>query len=82
MLAADLDTLERPRFYPDQLVHHGCTRNEFCEYKASAQKPSDLGCLMEHMGCKGTQVHAYCNIRLRNGKGSCTRGGYACMGEF
>jgi len=77
--SADLDTLGRPRFYADQLVHHGCTRNEYYEFKASAVKPSDLGCMMEHMGCKGTQVHADCNTRLWNGEGSCTRGGYACI---
>ncbi len=77
--AQDLDTLNRPRSYSDQLVHHGCTRNEYYEFKASAEKPSDLGCMMEHMGCKGTQVHADCNIRLWNGEGSCTRGGYACI---
>ena len=75
----DLDALGRPRFYADELVHHGCTRNEFYEFKASAEKPSDLGCLMEHMGCKGTQAHADCNRRLWNGSGSCTRGGYACI---
>lgn len=75
----DLDPLNRPRFYADQLVHHGCTRNEFYEFKASAEKPSDLGCMMEHMGCKGTQAHADCNTRLWNGDGSCTRGGYACI---
>ncbi|MBQ0957480.1 HupU protein [Ideonella sp. 4Y11] len=75
----DLDSLQRPRFYADQLVHHGCTRNEYYEFKASAAKPSDLGCMMEHMGCKGTQAHADCNIRLWNGEGSCTRGGYACI---
>ncbi|GAA6142671.1 HupU protein [Hydrogenophaga sp. 5NK40-0174] len=74
-----LDALGRPRAYADQLVHHGCTRNEYYEFKASAEKPSDLGCMMEHMGCKGTQVHADCNIRLWNGEGSCTRGGYACI---
>ncbi|WP_442777136.1 HupU protein [Sphaerotilus montanus] len=77
--AEDLDPLGRPRFYADQLVHHGCTRNEFYEFKASAEKPSDLGCMMEHMGCKGTQAHADCNTRLWNGDGSCTRGGYACI---
>lgn len=77
--AEDLDTLARPRFYADQLVHHGCTRNEYYEFKASAEKPSDLGCMMEHMGCKGTQAHADCNTRLWNGQGSCTRGGYACI---
>ena len=77
--AGDLDPLQRPRFYADQLVHHGCARNEFYEFKASAEKPSDLGCMMEHMGCKGTQAHADCNTRLWNGDGSCTRGGYACI---
>ncbi|MBP6097484.1 MAG: HupU protein [Methyloversatilis sp.] len=75
----DLDTLGRPRFYADQLVHHGCTRNEYYEFKASAEKPSDLGCMMENMGCKGTQAHADCNTRPWNGEGSCTRGGYACI---
>jgi ferredoxin hydrogenase small subunit len=75
----DLDTLQRPRLYADQLVHHGCTRNEYYEYKASAHNPSELGCLMENMGCKGTQAHADCNTRLWNGEGSCTRGGFACI---
>lgn len=77
--AAGLDALRRPRFYADQLAHHGCARNEYYEFKASAEKPSDLGCLMEHMGCKGTQAHADCNTRPWNGEGSCTRGGYACV---
>jgi ferredoxin hydrogenase small subunit len=77
--AAALDVYQRPRLYADHLVHHGCTRNEYYEFKASAHKPSDLGCLMENMGCKGTQAHADCNIRLWNGEGSCTRGGYACV---
>ena len=75
----DLDDLARPRFYADQLVHHACPRNEYYEYKASAAQPTDLGCLMENLGCKGTQAHADCNIRLWNGEGSCLRGGYACV---
>jgi NiFe hydrogenase small subunit HydA len=79
MTADDLDAFARPRMYADQLVHHGCPRNEFYEYKASAREPSDLGCLMEHLGCLGTQAHADCNTRLWNGSGSCTRGGYACI---
>ncbi|MDQ7002446.1 MAG: HupU protein [Ghiorsea sp.] len=76
---ASMDSLGRPRSYADHLVHHGCTRNEFYEFKASAEKPSDLGCMMEHMGCVGTQAHADCNTRLWNGEGSCIRGGYACI---
>jgi len=75
----DLDHFGRPRLFADHLVHHGCARNEYYEFKASARKPSDLGCLMENMGCKGTQAHADCNTRPWNGGGSCVRGGYACI---
>ena len=74
-----LDATERPRSYADHLVHHGCPRNEFYEFKASAEKPSELGCMMENLGCMGTQAHADCNTRLWNGEGSCLRGGYACI---
>jgi uptake hydrogenase small subunit len=77
--ADDLDALGRPRAYADELVHHGCPRNEYYEFKASAAAPSDLGCLMENMGCKATQAHGDCNTRLWNGSGSCLRGGFACI---
>lgn len=76
---AHLDHLNRPRGYTDHLVHHGCPRNEFYEYKASAEKLSEQGCMMEHLGCLGTQARADCNIRLWNGEGSCLRGGFACI---
>ena len=75
----DIDQYHRPRMYADHLVHHGCPRNEYYEFKASAEKTSDLGCMMENMGCLGTQAHADCNTRLWNGDGSCLRGGYACI---
>lgn len=75
----DLDELARPRFYTDMLVHHGCARNEFYEFKASAHRKGEQGCLMEHLGCKGTQAHADCNLRPWNGNGSCTDGGYPCI---
>lgn len=75
----DFDEFGRPRSYADHLVHHGCPRNEFYEFKASANHASDLGCLMEHLGCLGTQAHADCNTRLWNGEGSCLRGGHACI---
>ena len=77
--AEDLDPLNRPRFYSDKLVHHGCKRNEYYEYKASALKPSDLGCMMENLGCVGTVAHGDCNERPWNGQGSCTDGGYPCI---
>jgi NiFe hydrogenase small subunit HydA len=78
--ASDLDQFGRPRFFADHLVHHGCSRNEFYEFKASAAGLGQLGCMMEHLGCIGTQAHGDCNIRLWNGEGSCVRGGYPCIG--
>ncbi len=74
-----LDGFNRPRFYTDHLVHHACPKNEYYEYKASARQLSELGCMMEHLGCIGTQAVGDCNIRLWNGGGSCTRGGYPCI---
>ncbi len=74
-----LDELNRPRAYTDHLVHHGCARNEYYEYKASAEVLGDMGCMMEHKGCIGTQARADCNIRPWNGKGSCLDGGYPCI---
>ena len=79
-LAEDaLDAFNRPRFYTDHLVHHACPKNEYYEYKASARQLSELGCMMEHLGCIGTQAVGDCNIRPWNGGGSCTRGGYPCI---
>ena len=75
----DLDGYARPRFFADHLVHHGCPKNEFYEYKASARDLSDMGCMMEHLGCVGTQAVGDCNIRPWNGSGSCTSGGYPCI---
>ncbi len=75
----DMDEWGRPRSYADHLVHHGCPRNEYYEFKASAAELSELGCMMENLGCKGTQAHADCNTRLWNGDGSCLRGGYPCI---
>lgn len=77
--AGDLDAFARPRFYAEHLVHHGCPKNEFYEYKASATRLCEQGCMMEHLGCVGTQAVGDCNIRPWNGTGSCTRGGYPCI---
>lgn len=76
---ADMDEWERPLAYTVHLVHHGCARNEFYEFKASAEKLSEMGCMMENLGCKGTQARADCNIRAWNGSGSCIDGGYPCI---
>ncbi len=79
LTAASLDWLDRPRAFADHLAHHGCGRNEFYEFKASAAKFSDRGCLMENLGCKATQAPGDCNLRRWNGTGSCTDGGFTCI---
>ncbi|WP_425071417.1 HupU protein [Sagittula sp. S175] len=79
MGAEALDAYGRPRFYAENLVHHACPKNEFYEYKASAESLSQIGCMMEHLGCIGTQAVGDCNIRGWNGEGSCTRAGYPCI---
>lgn len=76
---ADLDEWERPLAYTSQLVHHGCARNEYYEFKASGEHLGDVGCMMENLGCVGTQARADCNIRAWNGSGSCLDGGYPCI---
>ena len=76
---SDLDALARPKFFAETLAHHGCSRNEYYEFKASANKLSELGCLMEHLGCKATQAPGDCNQRGWNGSGSCTHGGFPCI---
>lgn len=77
--ASGLDGLQRPRFYADRLVHHGCPRNEFYEFKATAHALGQQGCLIEHLGCRGTQAHADCNIRPWHGGSSCLKGGFSCI---
>lgn len=77
--ASRLDALGRPRAFADHLAHHGCSRNEFYEFKASAGRSSDRGCLMENLGCKATQAPGDCNIRRWNGHGSCTDAGFTCI---
>lgn len=77
--AGDLDALGRPKFFAGHLAHHGCSRNEFYEFKASARTLSERGCLMEHLGCKATQAIGDCNQRAWNGGGTCTHAGFACI---
>ncbi len=80
-LTADLlDYANRPRLFYTGLAHHGCTRNEFYEFKSSATDFGQMGCLFEFLGCRGTQCESDCNSRLWLGRtGSCTRGGYPCI---
>ena len=80
LTVADLDRFNRCLVYYSRLAHHGCPRNEYYEFKASALECSQQGCLFENLGCKGTQCESDCNERLWLGRtGSCPRGGFSCL---
>jgi len=76
----DLDAYNRPKMFYSKLAHHGCPRNEYYEFKASAEEYGQQGCLFENLGCKGTLCESDCNERLWLARtGSCPRGGFPCL---
>ena len=80
MRPGDLDRFQRYRVFYSRLAHHGCPRNEYYEFKSSAEEWGQQGCLFENLGCKGTQCESDCNERLWLGRsGSCPRGGFPCL---
>ncbi|QOP46800.1 hydrogenase [Sulfurimonas paralvinellae] len=76
-----LDEMHRPRELYSNLAHHGCTRNEYFEWKVDA-KGFGLkeGCLFYEQGCRGPMTHASCNKILWNEVSSKTRSGTPCFG--
>ena len=76
----DLDYANRPYYFYSSLAHHACPRNEFYEFKSSAEELGQKGCLFEFLGCRGTLCESDCNLRLWMGRtGSCPRGGFPCI---
>ena len=76
-----LDLENRPRDLYNNLAHHGCTRNEYFEWKVEA-KGFGLkeGCLFYNEGCRGPMTHSSCNKILWNEVSSKTRAGVPCIG--
>lgn len=76
-----LDALHRPRELYSHLAHHGCTRNEYFEWKVDAEQfGRKEGCLFYEQGCRGPMTHASCNRILWNDVSSKTRSGTPCFG--
>jgi hydrogenase small subunit len=75
------DELHRPVELYSQLVHHGCTRNEYFEWKVDAKQFGlKEGCLFYDQGCRGPLTHASCNTILWSDVSSKTRVGTPCFG--
>jgi len=76
-----VDALHRPLELYSYLAHHGCTRNEYFEWKVDAENFGvKEGCLFYEQGCRAPMTHASCNKILWNEVSSKTRIGTPCFG--
>jgi len=77
----EVDELHRPIELFSNLAHHGCTRNEYFEWKVDADNFGEKeGCLYYKQGCRAPMTHASCNKILWNEVSSKTRVGTPCFG--
>ncbi len=76
----ELDSFQRPLEWYSTMVHQGCTRNEYHEYRIEESDFGEMGCLFFHMGCAGPLVPGPCNKLLWNRQSSKTRAGVPCFG--
>lgn len=75
-----LDAYHTPVDWYGMMVHQGCTRNEYHEYRIEEKKFGEKGCLFFYMGCHGPLVKGPCNKVLWNRRSSKTRVGVPCFG--
>ena len=76
-----LDEKNRPIELYSSLAHHGCTRNEYFEWKVESKSFGlKEGCLFYNEGCRGPMTHSNCNKILWNDVSSKTRAGMPCIG--
>ena len=76
----ELNAFNSPLEYYSMLVHQGCTRNEYHEYRIEETDFGQKGCLFFHLGCQGPMAHAPCNKFLWNRRNCKTRSGVPCIG--
>ena len=76
----ELDAYCRPFTWYGMMVHQGCTRNEYHEYRVEEKEFGQKGCLFFHMGCQGPLANGPCNKHLWNRRSSKTRAGVPCFG--
>ena len=79
-IAPPLDAWQRPIEWFGIVVHQGCTRNEYHEFRVEEKDFGDKGCLFFHMGCQGPLTHGPCNKILWNRRTTKTRAGIPCHG--
>ncbi len=75
-----LNVHQAPNQWYGMLVHQGCVRNEYHEYRIEEQDFGERGCLFFHRGCRGPLAWGPCNKALWNRRSSKTRVGAPCIG--
>lgn len=79
-LELELDAFNRPIAWYGMMVHQGCTRNEYHEYRVEENDFGQKGCLFFHKGCHGPLVGGACNKILWSKRSSKPRAGMPCFG--
>jgi Ni,Fe-hydrogenase I small subunit len=71
---------QSPMEWYNIMVHQGCTRNEYHEYRVEDKHFGEKGCMFFHLGCHGPLAHGSCNKLLWHRRSSKTRVGVPCFG--
>lgn len=75
-----LDPSGAPEEWYGVLVHQGCVRNEYHEYRVEETEFGQSGCLFFHLGCRAPMTHGPCNKLRWNRRSSKTAVGVPCFG--
>ncbi len=78
--ALPLNEFNSPLQWYGMLVHQGCIRNEYHEYRVEETDFGRRGCLFFHLGCQGPLTHGPCNKLRWNNRNSKTSAGVPCLG--
>lgn len=76
----ELNEYQAPRQWFDMLVHQGCLRNEYHEFRVEERSFGERGCLFFYRGCRGPLTSGPCNKLLWNRRSSKTNVGSPCVG--
>lgn len=76
----ELTEYNTPREWYGVMVHQGCTRNEYHEFRVEEKHFGEKGCMFFHLGCHGPLATGPCNKQLWNRRSSKTRAGVPCFG--
>lgn len=76
----ELNEYQAPRQWFEILVHQGCLRNEYHEFRVEERNFGERGCLFFYRGCRGPLTSGPCNKVLWNRRSSKTNVGSPCVG--